>query len=522
MTRKALILPMILLTALLVWTAALPMQGFWGAHGESRRSETARQMIADNEWLVPHLNGTPFITKPPLAYWLIAGSMSLFGVSEFAARIPSLLACLLSLWMLLDLLQRRKATQAVLWRSGFVWITFPLVFGMGRMAELEALLMSCTMFGLWAWMRLVLHGARHRGWQSLIALALALGFMIKGPLIWIFLLPALIVGELVRVRNGQKTLLGASGWLLLLAIQLLIILPWFLAVLHRVPDAMDIWRRETLDRVGKEEFNVHREAWWYYLGALPGFLPWLLLLPLRDTRRSGLPAGAISALWTGFVAPILLLSMATSKRAHYLLSIAPALCLLLVLSPARPLRNRNPLLLLYHLPQWIALLVLLALPWAAWKGWGLPGLLTAIPLWGSSWWLLRSQLVRGHWLRGSFLLAVALFSAAWILLPQINDYRCPRPFYQAVRDTLAEEALLANWRNDRYSASFYLHRPVLQILNDEQLFQQQPRGGYLMAEENELRKFQLPTEEVLRRVFPDPFRPDHAHTWILVYWRPQP
>ncbi len=56
---------------------------------EGRYTEVAREMAAGGDWLVPRLNGAPHWAKPPLTYWLTAGSLRLFGATEWAARLPS-------------------------------------------------------------------------------------------------------------------------------------------------------------------------------------------------------------------------------------------------------------------------------------------------------------------------------------------------------------------------------------------------------------------------------------------------
>ncbi len=59
---------------------------------ESLYAEVAREMVVRGDWLTPHLNGTRYLDKPPLFYWLIAIAYTVFGVSEFSARLPIALA----------------------------------------------------------------------------------------------------------------------------------------------------------------------------------------------------------------------------------------------------------------------------------------------------------------------------------------------------------------------------------------------------------------------------------------------
>src|SRR5438105_1645346 len=59
---------------------------------EGRYAEIPREMLARGDWIVPHLDGQPYLDKPPLLYWLVMVSYSLFGVSEAAARLVPALA----------------------------------------------------------------------------------------------------------------------------------------------------------------------------------------------------------------------------------------------------------------------------------------------------------------------------------------------------------------------------------------------------------------------------------------------
>jgi len=54
---------------------------------EGRYVGVAWEMLRSGDWLTPTLNGLPFFHKPPLFYWLTAGSMALFGAHEAAARV---------------------------------------------------------------------------------------------------------------------------------------------------------------------------------------------------------------------------------------------------------------------------------------------------------------------------------------------------------------------------------------------------------------------------------------------------
>src|SRR6187551_2244696 len=73
---------------------------------EVRIAETAREMLASGDYVVPHLNGELRLQKPPLPYWTTAASYTLLGVNERAARIPSIIFSALTAWLLFSWISR--------------------------------------------------------------------------------------------------------------------------------------------------------------------------------------------------------------------------------------------------------------------------------------------------------------------------------------------------------------------------------------------------------------------------------
>jgi 4-amino-4-deoxy-L-arabinose transferase-like glycosyltransferase len=71
----------------LVCMSHLGSFGLWEPD-EARYAEIAREMLQSGNLLVPHLNYVAYVEKPPLLYWLTTFSFWMFGLSEFAARLP--------------------------------------------------------------------------------------------------------------------------------------------------------------------------------------------------------------------------------------------------------------------------------------------------------------------------------------------------------------------------------------------------------------------------------------------------
>src|SRR6516164_7259502 len=78
--------------ALFLWLAASAGLRPLALPDEGRYVGVAWEMLRSGNWLVPTLDTLPYFHKPPLFYWLTAASLAVFGVNEWAARLPSLLA----------------------------------------------------------------------------------------------------------------------------------------------------------------------------------------------------------------------------------------------------------------------------------------------------------------------------------------------------------------------------------------------------------------------------------------------
>src|SRR5258708_2572056 len=65
---------------------------------DSVHGQISRNMLNSGDWTISHLNGVPYMEKAPLLYWMIAICYRIFGVHDWAARIPIVLAAVLLCW----------------------------------------------------------------------------------------------------------------------------------------------------------------------------------------------------------------------------------------------------------------------------------------------------------------------------------------------------------------------------------------------------------------------------------------
>jgi 4-amino-4-deoxy-L-arabinose transferase-like glycosyltransferase len=253
-------------------------------HEEPRRALPGLHMLASGDWLVPRVGSDPYLRKPPLLNWAIALSCRLSGgVSEWAVRLPSVLATLALAVTIVGVAGRRWLGQeGALIAATFFLVNFTMIES-GRLAELEALYVALTGIALVLWMT---SWRQEAGcWQLWLLPApfLALGMLTKGPTHLIFyygiVFPVLFYGKNLRSMLHPAHLLSLiliAGALLCWAI------PCSLAVnTHNPIGVWRFWWDQLASRASAESDEHFRLSAWLLNGpqTLKNFLPWTLLLP---------------------------------------------------------------------------------------------------------------------------------------------------------------------------------------------------------------------------------------------------
>ncbi len=327
------LLPAMLLVLLLgYWLLGLGAAPLFDVD-EGAFAEASREMLASGDWGHTTLNGTDRFDKPILVYWLQAGSLALFGASEFAVRLPSAL-CAVGLGLLLAFEARRRLGGAAVWLAPLLMATALGPWIIGRAATADALLHLLLALSLVDLSRALLDGnvpARRR-----FALWMGLGLLAKGPVAVVLPAGALLLWAMASGRAGWLRLLHLlrDGWAWL--ILLLVAAPWYVYALQRHGMAFveGFLLRHNLERFSGP-LEGHGGSLVYYLLALPLLVwPWApllvsgLLRGLRERsrlwvtyrqrdRREPLGFDALWAAWGLWV--LLLFSLSGTKLPHYLL-----------------------------------------------------------------------------------------------------------------------------------------------------------------------------------------------------------
>jgi len=327
---------------------------------EARYAEIARKMLETGQWITPQFDyGVPFWGKPPLSTWASAISMSVFGIDEFGARMPSLLftiACGALVWALGTL---RGGRDLGLW-STVIFATTGLVFvGAGAVMTDPALTLGTTlaMAGFWGALQLQGRAARAAGLGFFIGIAV--GLLAKGPVALILTLLPVVAWVLWtrNIRTAMSRLPWVSGSVLLA----LLVVPWYWAAERATPGFLNYflvgehWKRFTQpgwtgDLYGAAHARPRGIIWLFWVGvALPWSLAavaWLAraaLVRRADLRGiAGDPWRSYFVLWS--LAPMIFFTVSGNVLPTYVLPGLPALALIVAdlwrprVDDARPVR----------------------------------------------------------------------------------------------------------------------------------------------------------------------------------------
>lgn len=299
---------------------------------EGRYAQIPREMLSRGDWVVPHLQGQPYLDKPPLLYWLLMLSYSIFGTSEAPARLIPALAVHGTILIAYLLGRRSLGERSAFWGALFLAVA-PGFAGMGRLLLMDGLLTFWITLTLLATFEAVRGESLKLKWWYLAALAAGLGVLTKGPIPLLLVVPPI---WLYRHLNGNAVAISKKQLAGFLAIVLAVNLPWYAAIFAREPIFLRyfFWEHNILRFI--KPFD-HLQPVWYYLPiVLGGLLPGTLLLyaysrylltgdPERaDTRSPAQGFFLLSGLWCCFF-----FSISGCKLPTYVLPAFPCLCLCL-------------------------------------------------------------------------------------------------------------------------------------------------------------------------------------------------
>lgn len=481
---------------------------------DSVQAQIAKTMLQSGDWVTATLDGIKYLEKAPLVYWAMAVCYKIFGVHDWAARIPIALSAIALCWVTMAFGVWAFGKRAGAY-AGLCIATCVGLFLFTRIGIPDVMLTGTIALALWAFLRAIdEQESRPRLWAFLLAASLAIGLLLKSLIAVAFpagaaFLYLLFTRQLFSLRIWKR-LHPFTGLLLVLAIAA----PWhilaavrnppvFAFTLHSVPGQYHgfLWFYFVNEQVLRflnlrypRDYNTVPRLW-FWLFHLIWLFPWSVYLPavaklsFKPADRAG-RARLLALCWIGFV--LVFFTFSTTQE-YYSMPCYPAFALLLgsamaiggrrirlgtrVLSAivaAAAIAAVVLLLLVRHVPTpgdistaltenrqayTLSLGHMEDLTVASFAYLRLPLALAALAFFIGALGTLRSNGKRAF--LSTALMMVLFFHAARLALVVFDPYMSSRPLAEALLNAPAGQLIVDHQYYDFSSVFFYTSRPAL-------------------------------------------------------------
>ncbi len=314
------------------------------------QAQIARNMLQSGDWVTARLDGVAYLEKPPLIYWMMAVSYRIFGVHDWAARIPLALGVLLLCWVVYRFGRWAFGVDAGVY-AGLSLATCVGLFLFTRIQIPDAILTLSITTAIWSWLRILEPDEEPKSkWVWLLGASFGAGLLLKGLIAIVFPVLAMIIYmALTRQVLSWKSWKKLRLWLVVV-IALVIALPWhvlatlrnppyFVFSMHSGPGEYKgffwfyffnehILRFLNL-RYPRDYNTVPRPLFWLlnlvWLFPWSAYLPGAAKLPYKPQDRAG-RVRLMALCWIGVV--MVFFTFSTTQE-YYSMPIYPALALLI-------------------------------------------------------------------------------------------------------------------------------------------------------------------------------------------------
>jgi len=295
-------------------------------------SGSAKEMVQQGTWLVPHIFGQPQFEKPILLFWLLRVSFLAFGPTSFGARFPpsffGLLGCLTLYYFCLTAYRDRNKS----FLCAYVLLSSGLYLAMSRFLFTDMVFSVFILMSLTAFYTGYLRAEKKRAGMVLFGVCSALAVLTKGLLGIVLPLGAVLLFLALR-RNIRFVFARSSLYGLVLF--LILASPWYAFMLDRYGASFvhEFFYNDHIRRILEAEHRSN-DTWYFYpMTLVVGMLPWSVALVAalagmikRLARGMAEPLHTFLISWV--VAMFVILQCAHSKLISYILPAIPALAVI--------------------------------------------------------------------------------------------------------------------------------------------------------------------------------------------------
>ena len=334
------------------------------------QGQIARNMLQSGDWVTARLDGIAYLEKSPLKYWMMAVCFKVFGVHDWAGRIPVALATVLLCWLTAQFAAWAFGRKAGMY-SGLALATSVGLFLFTRILIPDVILTLAITLALYCLLRALEEGESHPGrWALGMWASLAVGVLLKSLIALVFPVGAAVLylaltGQ-IRRRETWRRLQPVAG----IAVFLAIAAPWHVLATLRNPPYFDF-------TMHSERGSYHGFFWFYFINEqllrflnrryprdyntvprlyfwlfhLLWLFPWSAYFPaLTKLQYRGADRAArvrmLALCWTGF---ILVFFTFSTTQEYYSMPCYPALAMLIGSALAAERAHSTP----YKIGTWI-------------------------------------------------------------------------------------------------------------------------------------------------------------------------
>jgi len=310
---------------------------FWGLWyvevvevNEGLRTFPSKIMAESGDWIIPRLGHAPYLNKPPLIYWIIAGMYRVTGtINSFTAHLPIVIFSILTAVLLFFIIRREQDEEHAFW-SSLVLVSMYYFMHKSQRAEIDSVLTFFILAGVYGIWRFYEADKGIIPWGIVQGAAWGCGAMLKGPVILPYMLCALFFGALVWRSRWKRVFASILFSLIIIGAMLV---PWGMAVARRMGGwsvLLDKLKEQSIRRVLRAS-EINSGPLYFYIYKLSGaMLPWVwLALGWFDRRLWREGAGRFFRFVGYFsLASLVCFSLFFGKETEYVLPLFPfAACL---------------------------------------------------------------------------------------------------------------------------------------------------------------------------------------------------
>ncbi len=314
------------------------------------QAQIARNMLVSGDWVSARLNDVPYLEKAPLIYWTMAVSFRIFGVHDWAARLPLALSVILLCWVVSNFgTWAFDETTGLI--AGLVMATCTGLFLFTRILIPDAMLTLCVTCAVWSVLRMLEpDGASAPRWAGILGLSLGLGLLLKGLIAVVFTVLATVFylaltrqvswrlawRRLHPLPTGLIVLTVAAPWHILATLRNP---PYFAFSLHSGPGEYHgfFWfyfinehLLRFLNLRYPRDYNTVPRLWFWLL-SLIWLFPWSpYLAAAKDLKfNRATRAGRVRGMAVCWIAAVMVFFTFSTSQEYYSLPMYPALAMLI-------------------------------------------------------------------------------------------------------------------------------------------------------------------------------------------------